>query len=56
MAGTRLASSRCIVALIAFCPILSNRFSFIREFGTYSLMIFVGLLGIVGCFYYRLWR
>jgi hypothetical protein len=31
-------------------------FQFIREFGTYSLMVFMGLLGIVGCFYYRLWR
>jgi hypothetical protein len=31
-------------------------FQFIREFGTYSLMVFMGRLGIVGCFYYQLWR
>jgi Zn-dependent protease len=31
-------------------------FQFIWEFGTYSLMVFMALLGIVGCFYFRLWR
>ncbi len=29
---------------------------FVWEFGTYLGMLFLGLLGIVGCFYFRVWR